>query len=159
MVDHQRIVDLLAKHEGFRATCYRDTRGFLTVGIGFNLDAPGAADRCAAAGVAYQAVRAGMAITRAQADALLDAGIENALDVATIVVPGFVDLPDVAQLVVVDMIFNLGSLGFGKFRNLITALRARDWAGAAAAMKDSEWYGQVGVRAMDDVQLMLSAAG
>ena len=157
MVDRQKVVALLTKHEGFRATCYRDTRGFLTVGIGFNLDAAGAELRCIAAGLDYAALRAGQAITLEQAQALLAEGIQSAQDVATIAVRGFLDMPENVQLAVIDMIFNLGSHGFGQFHQLVAALEAHDWEQGANQMRASLWYGQVGARAKDDMDLVLSA--
>jgi lysozyme len=157
MVDRQKIVALLTRHEGFRATCYRDTRGFLTVGIGCNLDAAGAAERCATAGLDYHALRDGQAITLEQAQALLAEGIQSALDVATITVAGFMDLPEMVQLVVIDMIFNLGGGKWGQFHRLIAALEAHDWRQAVNEMRASLWYGEVGTRALEDIALLLSA--
>ena len=157
MVDRQKVIDLLMRHEGFRAYSYRDTRGKLTIGIGFNLDAPGAAERCAAAGVDYEAVcYAGHAVTQAQAQALLDEGITSAQDVATMTVTGLMDMPEPVQLVVIDMIFNLGSGKFGEFRRMIAALEAHDWGQAANEMRASAWFLQVGTRATNDIDLVLS---
>ena len=158
MVDRHRVIDLLTKHEGFRATCYRDTVGKLTIGIGFNLDAAGAELRCIAAELDYAALRGGQAITLEQAQALLAEGIQSAQDVATITVPGFPEMPDNVQLVIIDMIFNLGSAGFHRFHVMIAALIDHDWLRAANAMRASLWYGQVGVRATNDIALLLGAA-
>ncbi|MEA2108462.1 MAG: glycoside hydrolase family protein [Pseudomonadota bacterium] len=56
-------------------------------------------------------------------------------------------LPEQAQMVLVDMWFNLGYQGFRKFENMITAVRQQDFLSAARVMKDSRWYHQVGKRA------------
>jgi lysozyme len=158
MVDRQKVIDLLKRHEGFRAYSYRDTVGRLTIGIGFNLDAPGAAERCEAAGVDFTAVCfVGHGITQAQAQALLDEGITTAQDAAIITLAGFMDMPDNVQLVVIDMLFNLGRQKFQEFHGLIAALEAHDWRRAVNEMRASLWYGQVGSRAMDDIALVLSA--
>jgi lysozyme len=61
-------------------------------------------------------------------------------------------------MVVVDMIFNLGSNGFAQFKKLQAALARQDYAGAAQEMRDSRWYRQVGNRGRDDVELMERAA-
>jgi lysozyme len=158
MVDRQKVIALLMRHEGLRAYSYRDRAGKLSIGYGFNLDAAGAAERCAAAGVDYDAVcYAGHAVTQAQAEALLDEGIQSAQDVATVTVAGFMDMPENVQLALIDMIFNLGSAGFGRFDGLIAAAEAHDWRQMVNEMRASLWYGQVGVRATEDIALVLSA--
>ena len=159
MVDRQKVIELVTKHEGFRAYSYRDTKGKLTIGIGFNLDAPGAAERCAAVGVNYGAVCfAGQGITQAQAQALLDEGITAAQDAALCTVVGFPDMPDVVQLVVIDQLFNMGREKFLQFHRMIDALEARDWPRMADEMRDSLWFAEVGTRATEDIALVLSAA-
>jgi lysozyme len=158
MVDRQKVIDLLTRHEGFRAYSYRDTKGKLTIGIGFNLDAPGAAQRCAAAGVDYKAVcYGGGGVTQAQALALLDEGITVAQDQAFCTVVGFTDMPEAVQLVVLDMLFEMGRERFLGFHRMIIALEARDWRGMVNEMRESDWYGEVRTRAMEDIALVLSA--
>lgn len=158
MVDRQKVIDLLTRHEGFRAYSYRDTKGKLTIGIGFNLDAPGAEARCAAAGVDYKAVSfGGHGITLAQAQALLDEGITVAQDQALCAVVGFTDMPEVVQLVVLDMLFNMGRERFLGFHRMIIALEAHDWRQMVNEMRQSDWYGEVRTRATEDIALVLSA--
>jgi lysozyme len=158
MVERQKVIDLLTRHEGFRAYSYRDTKGKLTIGIGFNLDAPGAAERCAAAGVNYNAVCfAGHGITQAQAQALLDEGITQAQDAALCTVVGFLDMPEAVQLVVIDMIFEMGREGFLGFHRMIPALEARDWRQMVKEMRDSDYFKEVKARATENIALVLSA--
>lgn len=158
MVDRQKVIALLKRHEGFRAYSYRDTAGKLTIGIGFNLDAQGAEARCAAAGVDYKAVCfGGHGITLAQAEALLDEGITIAQDAAFCTAAGFPDMPEAVQLVVIDMLFNMGREKFLGFHRMIVALEAHDWRQMVNEIRASLWYGQVGSRAMDDIALVLSA--
>jgi GH24 family phage-related lysozyme (muramidase) len=158
MVERQKVIDLLTRHEGLRAYTYRDTKGKLTIGYGFNLDAPGAAERCAAAGVDYNAVCfGGHGITQAQAQALLDEGITVATDAALCTVVGFLDMPEVVQLVVIDMLFNMGRNKFQTFHRMILALEARDWRQMVEEMRDSDWCKEVNTRANEDIALVLSA--
>ena len=65
-MDIQFVQNLLMRHEGYRSTCYRDSRGFLTIGIGFNLDDLSAEETCQALGLNYSGLRAGYAITLLQ---------------------------------------------------------------------------------------------
>jgi len=134
--------------EGRRHRVYRDTRGHHTVGVGFNLDRPGAAADLAqlVPGLSFRALRAGrVALTDGQIDAILRHDVARALVVARREVTGFDRLPLEARLIVVDMAFNLGSLR--AWRDLRGALRRGDYAAAAEAMHDSRWRHQVGRRA------------
>lgn len=157
IVDVEKAIALIDKHEGFRAEWYYDTRGFVTIGYGTNLDAAGARDHCRAVGLDWSALRAGQLITEDQARQLMREAAYHAVHVALLVVVGLDGMPENVQLVVIDMIYNLGSTGFLEFHNMIAALGRRDWKAAAAAMKASAWYEQVKMRADDDIALMLAA--
>ena len=63
-------------------------------------------------------------------------------------------LNDARQIVVCDMIFNLGLAGFLAFTKLQAALDEGNWKQAAAEMIDSRWYGQVGRRAKRLIEAM-----
>lgn len=145
---------LIGGHEGLRLVPYRDSRGILTVGKGFNLEAPGAAELCARLHIAYAAVVRGMAITPAQAEAIFDAQYQVAADQARIVMPGIATYPENAAAVICDMIFQLGLLGFLKFRNAIAAFRAQDWKKAAAEIQDSELAKQTPHRVEENIALL-----
>jgi lysozyme len=157
MVDRQKVRDHVGRQEGFRPVRYWDTAGKMSIGKGFNLDAPGAADRCARVGLDYEALRNGAAITEEQADLLMDEGITVAQDAALVTVVGFMDLPENVQLVVIDMLFNMGRDKFLKFHKMIDALEAHDWRRMVSEMRASLWYGEVGTRALEDIALVLSA--
>ncbi len=159
MVSLDKVTALLARHESFRSVCYCDTRGRVTIGYGTNLDAPGAADHCAFAGVDYAAIRHGALVTREQGQVLLQHAAQHAMDCALIIVRGLTEMPENVQLVVVDMIYNLGTAGFGEFHETIAALERKDWRVAADCMRESLWYEQVGVRGKNDVALVMSALG
>lgn len=149
-------VALIERSEGRRSRAYRDSRGRLTVGVGFNLDRPGARLQFEAAvpGL-YREVRAGRRLTNAQIDALLRADAATALATARRQVPGFDQLPRDARLVLTDMAYNLG--GFSKWTGLKAALAKRDFPAAAAAMRDSRWSRQVGRRADRLIAMMARA--
>ena len=55
--------------------------------------------------------------------------------------------PEAAQLVVANMMFNLGLPRFSKFKKMIRAIELGDWQSAADEMIDSKWYQQVTARA------------
>jgi len=118
-------------HEGFSSRPYLCTAGALTIGYGRNLDShpPDPADlrRWEESGC-----------TDVEAEQMLVEDIADALDAAA-GYAWFDRLSDAAQRVVVEMIFQLGAAGFGRFRHLRTALEARDYQRAAHEMRDSKW--------------------
>jgi GH24 family phage-related lysozyme (muramidase) len=155
--DFSQATERIGEYEGKRAHVYTDSVGHPTVGIGFNLDREGAADRLAELGLDFEKVKAGLEdLTDEHISALVKSDIEAALDKAGSAVGNFGSLSDARQFVVVDMIFNLGIGGFGHFHKAIAAIEAENWEEAGAQMKDSHWYSQVGPRAEKDVQMMIS---
>src|SRR5215469_15206290 len=141
--------------EGRRNKTYIDSMGHPTVGVGFNLDANGAQAAVEALGLDYDQVRAGTQIlTDAQIDGLFQQSVNKATTGARTVIPSFDTIPGDKQIVIVDMIFNLGVAGFSAFRNTVQAINQQDWASAAQQMQQSLWYKQVGARAKADCDLM-----
>jgi GH24 family phage-related lysozyme (muramidase) len=154
-----RLRRFIEVHEGRRVNAYVDSRGIPTIGVGFNLTRPDAKDRIAALGLSYEAVcRGAVSLTDEQIDALLDLDIAAARAGARRCVQGFDTLPPQAQMVIIDMVFNLGVGGFSTFRKMIAAVERRDWTAAAEEMRDSIWYHQVGRRADQDIALIASCA-
>ena len=150
---------LISGHEGLRLKKYLDSRGFWTIGRGFNLEAQGAAAVCANAGVDYIAVMAGAAITLDQANAIFDSQYARVAAEARRAIPGIDGDPDNAGAVVCDMIFEIGLSGFLAFHNAIAGILARDWPRAIAGMKASKWAYQVPSREMNDVALLEALCG
>jgi lysozyme len=62
------------------------------------------------------------------------------------------DLPEEVQLVLANMMFNLGRPRLSKFVSMKRHLEARDWNKMADEMVDSRWYNQVTNRAERLVQ-------
>ena len=59
----------------------------------------------------------------------------------------FNKLPEEAQLIIANMMFNMGLPRLSKFKKMKEAVDERRWNEAAAQMKDSKWYRQVTNRA------------
>ena len=66
----------------------------------------------------------------------------------------FNSVPGDKQIVIVDMVFNLGLAGFSKFVQTIKAINTQDWQTASQQMQQSAWFNQVGRRAKADVDMM-----
>jgi GH24 family phage-related lysozyme (muramidase) len=146
--------DLITRHEGRRLRVYPDSRGYPTVGIGFNLAAPEAPSVCAAVGADFDAVRTGRALTNAQCDAIFDRQYGQTARAARSFFPGIDNWPEAAAAVVCDMIFQLGKAGFSSFENAIARFRAGDWAGAAREIQDSKLARQTPGRVAENVALL-----
>ena len=56
-------------------------------------------------------------------------------------------LPEEVQLIVANMMFNMGYTRLSKFKGMKRGVDARDWNAAADEMVDSRWYNQVTNRA------------
>ena len=61
--------------------------------------------------------------------------------------PDFEDLPEEAQQIIANMMFNLGRPRLSKFVGRKRGVDVKDWNSAADEMVDSRWYRQVGARA------------
>lgn len=55
----------------------------------------------------------------------------------------FYELPEEVQLIIANMMFNMGLPRLSKFRGMKRGVDARDWNKAADEMVDSRWYSQV----------------
>jgi GH24 family phage-related lysozyme (muramidase) len=130
-------------------------QGHPTVGVGFNLDAPGAQAGIESLGLDYGQVRAGaQTLTDEHIDTLLEQTVNQAIQAAQQLIPNFDTLPGGPQIVVVDMVFNLGKHAFSQFNLTIRAICDQDWPTAAQQMQQSAWFRQVGARAAADCNLM-----
>jgi lysozyme len=129
------IEDLLKREERLQLTPYRCTEGKLTIGFGWNLDA------CP--------MRQDEAVYRLQND------IGEARHQAMIVFgDDWSALNDVRQAVVISMIFQLGFVGFNRFRMTIGYIRTGDYQQAAINMLKSKWATQTPNRAKRHAEMM-----
>jgi lysozyme len=132
----QRLKALLERHEGRRATAYRDTMGVITIGVGRNLVHKGLSD--------------------AEIDMLLDHDLAEIRQALQQRVPGFETLDDVRQAVLIDMAFNLGLQGLLGFKRTLLAVQRGDYQAAARGMLASKWALQVKGRATELAAMMRS---
>ena len=72
-------------------------------------------------------------ITKERSDELLGEDLKIVLN----------DFPEEVQLIVANMMFNLGRPRFQKFVNFIAAVEDGNWQEAARQMKDSRWHVQL----------------
>lgn len=140
------IEDQLVLHEGLRLRPYRCTAGKLTIGVGRNLDDVGIrAAETTKLGLTKASVVAN-GVSRAQAFTLLENDIEAAKAGLDRFAAWWRVLDPIRRRVLIDMCFNLGEARLASFVNTLAAVRRRDWSAAAAGMRNSLWYRQVGDR-------------
>ena len=84
--------------------------------------------------------------------------VESVLNDCTILYGDFSKLPEEAQLIIANMMFNLGRPRLSKFKGMKVGVDAQDWNKAADEMIDSAWYRQVPNRAGRLVKRMRALA-
>lgn len=117
----------LRRHEGFRDRVYLDTVGKRTIGYGWNLDSD--------------------PMYREAADLQMKCKLEEIEQRLLLLYDWYPNLSQVRKDVVLNMCYNLGVEGFGKFRQTIWYLQNSRFAEAAQEMLRSRWSEQVGNRA------------
>lgn len=73
--------------------------------------------------------------------------VETVLSECLQLYPDFEVLPEEAQLIIANMMFNMGRPRLSKFKGMKAGVDACDWNRAADEMVDSRWYKQVTSRA------------
>jgi len=142
---------LIVQHEGCCLCAYVDKKEHPTIGIGFNLDTAAAKGQIANLGLDFNAVYSGtQCITNAQVTTLFQYSLAVANKQAAHDVATFSQLCCEVQNVIVDMVFNLGSLG--DFHTFLGYINTQQWDMAAKDLKYATlWCGQVGDRCTDNM--------
>ena len=127
----------LERDEGVKYEVYHDHLGYPTFGIGHLItdDDP----ECGAA--------IGTKVSDDRVKEAFSSDIETVLSDCERLYEDFRDLPEEAQLIIANMMFNMGRPRLSKFKGMKRGVDARDWNAAADEMVDSSWYRQVTNRA------------
>lgn len=127
----------LRRDEGEVLHAYKDTEGYVTVGVGRLLDK-----------------RRGGGISREESAYLLRNDISKKIAALDQELPWWRQLSPTRQRVIVNMAFNLGVAGLLGFKNTLASVQRGDYDDAALRMLDSKWATQVGDRAKRLADLM-----
>ena len=73
--------------------------------------------------------------------------VETVLEDCKVLYSNFDELPEEVQLILANMMFNMGRTRLSKFSKLKLAVDDEDWMEASIQMEDSRWYKQVPNRA------------
>lgn len=131
----KQLKDHIKEYEGLSNVLYKCTSNKVSIGYGRNLEDVG--------------------ISKDEAEYLLKNDIDIALDEVSehFDMP---NLPEPAQIVLVDMCFNMGISRLLNFRNMIKAMQGDDWDKAADELLDSKYAAQTKRRARMNASLLIS---
>ena len=136
-MDLQVLREQLEIDEGVKYEVYKDHLGYPTFGIGHLIlesDPEYGEDD-------------GTAVSESRVIEAFEQDCENVLRDCNILYEDFADLPEEAQQVIANMMFNMGRTRLSKFKGMKRGVDSRDWNAAADEMVDSTWYRQVTNRA------------
>lgn len=126
----RKLVERVVEHEGIRQFPYKDTRGFITIGIGRNLTTKGLSkDEC------YNLLTNDLIACNFQ----------------LLTVPAYISLDKIRKDVLIELCFNLGFVGLRKFKKMWSAIEQKDYNEAQKQLRDSLWAKQVGQSRVDDI--------
>ena len=127
----------LERDEGVKYEVYLDHLGYPTFGIGHLItdDDP----ECGAS--------VGTKVDSDRVQEAFEADVESVLSDCERLYVQFEHLPEEAQLIIANMMFNMGYTRLSKFKGMKRGVDARNWESAADEMVDSKWYRQVTRRA------------
>jgi len=143
-MDSQKLREQLEIDEGVVYEIYNDHLGYATFGIG-HLITESDPEHGSSIGTEVSHDRVAEAF---------ESDLESVLSDCSILYPNFYDLPEEAQQIIANMMFNLGRPRLSAFKGMKAGVDDEDWSRAANEMVDSRWYRQVGARAERLVERM-----
>ena len=136
-MDLEKLREELEIDEGCKYEIYLDHLGYHTFGIG-HLVVEHDAEYGWEVGTSIDTVRVHEAFEQ---------DIKTVLSDCSKLYSDFEDLPEEAQRVIANMMFNMGLTRLSKFKGMKRGVDSRNWNQAADEMVDSRWYRQVTNRA------------
>jgi len=136
-MDLEQFREQLEIDEGVKYEVYNDHLGYATFGVGHLVleSDPEFGDPI------------GAPVSESRVVEAFEQDCENVLRDCHILYEDFDDLPEEAQQVIANMMFNMGRPRLSKFKGMKRGVDSRDWNAAADEMVDSRWYRQVTKRA------------
>ena len=133
----EQLREELERDEGIIYKIYNDHLGYATFGIGHLV---------LESDPEYGAPL-GTAVSEERCYEVFEQDVQTVLSDCDKLYEDFYDLPEDAQLIIANMMFNMGLTRLSKFKGMKRGVDARDWETAADEMVDSRWYTQVQRRA------------
>tara|TARA_R100000700_G_scaffold14653_1_gene20615 strand:+ start:35 stop:478 length:444 start_codon:yes stop_codon:yes gene_type:complete len=136
-MDIDKLREQLKIDEGIKHEVYLDHLGLKTCGIGhLCLD-----------GEPEFSMEVGEEISDERVNELFEKDVEIVLGDCRKLYPYFDELPEEAQQIIANMMFNMGLPRLSKFKMMKAAVDQKNFREAANQMKNSKWYVQVKNRA------------
>ena len=133
----EQLREQLEFDEGCVYEIYNDHLGYATFGIGHLVTESDP----------EQGQSLGTPVSSDRVAETFESDIQSVLRDCNILYEDFDDLPEEAQQVIANMMFNMGRPRLSKFKGMKRGVDSRDWNAAADEMVDSRWYRQVTKRA------------
>ena len=133
----EQLREQLEFDEGCVYEIYNDHLGYATFGIGHLVTESDP----------EQGQSLGTPVSSDRVAETFESDIQSVLRDCNVLYSDFHNLPEEAQQVIANMMFNLGRPRLSKFAGMKRGVDARDWNQAADEMVDSNWYRQVTNRA------------
>ena len=143
-MDLEKLREELEIDEGCKYEIYLDHLGYPTFGIGHLITENDP----------EYGWEVGASIDTVRVHETFESDIEGVLSDCSKLYSDFEDLPEEAQRVIANMMFNMGYTRLSKFKNMKLSVDDRNWDIAADEMVDSRWYYQVPNRAKRLVERM-----
>ena len=140
---YEELKEQIKEHEGFVPRTYKDSLGKKTIGFGHLCVEPEQWDD-------------DKEYTREELERVFDKDFDEALKNAESLI-GERSINFIAKQVIIEMVFQLGIGGVGKFKKMWLALDSEDYGEASFQMMDSLWAKQTPNRAEKLSQKMRSA--
>lgn len=136
-MDLERLRNELEEDEGCKYEIYLDHLGLPTFGIG----------HLVTENDEEHGQPVGTSVSEERVAEVFEEDIQITLDECQRLYEDFDDLPEEVQLIIANMMFNMGRPRLSQFKGMKAGIDARDWNQAADEMVDSKWYRQVTNRA------------
>ena len=138
----------LTEDEGCKYEIYLDHLGYKTFGIGHLCKATDPEND----------LEVGSEVSEERVNECFVNDIEKVIEDCTILYDDFYVLPEEAQLIIANMMFNLGRPRLSKFSKMHAAVMDANWIEAGIQMEDSKWARQVPNRAQRLCERMRNVA-
>ena len=136
-MDIERLKEEIKEDEGYKNEIYLDHLSLKTLGVGHLLKETDPE---------YD-LEVGTHIDDERVNELFEQDINVTIDECRKLYYDFDKLPEEAQHIIANMMFNMGRPRLSRFHKMKRAVENRDWKEASNQMKDSKWYRQVTNRA------------
>ena len=136
-MDIEQLKTELIEDEGIKYEVYLDHLGYKTFGIG----------HLCKAGDPENDFEVGTEVSEERVNECFLKDVEKVIEDCTILYDEFFTLPDEAQLIIANMMFNLGRPRLSKFIRMKENVINHRWKDAELEMRNSKWFTQVPNRA------------